>query len=556
MTLLRSALADAILYAARLVALPVDLAGQVEALKADVLPRDRREPEREAKTAADRRLKRIMARVFARQADKVRQYLEITTGRKQAPPDLTDWLDDNLGGEWDDEDMAELVMMLTEARQGGVRLFGKQVKLPIDWTLTNAEAATAARKYAYDLVRNIDKTTREAIRQAVVNFVETPGMTIGDAMAAMPFDEARALRVAVTEITRAYAAGQQAAGDALKEEFPDVEIVKRWYTNEDDRVCELCGPLAGEEVAVDDTFYAPDDDYSDGNPPRHVNCVLPGQFAVVPGGAIAGVQSLYVGRCIEILLSSGQRLAVTPNHKIATPDGWKSAKGLTPGDYVLCHGGDIIPELERVYPDNNHTPAAIEDIFSSLVKSSGMTSERMKATPKDLHGDGGGMNGYIHVVHPKRELSGAVKAARTQGFINIALGFIHGTLAKCLRCAYSLGLGVLAPLCGNVSGGNLGGSLAFGHSRPFDRLGFALASDVDAGRNQPAADSPAIDPKMLREFVFRYADFVQPQQIVDVNIFSYAGHVYDLQSEYELYSVNGIIAHNCRCWISTTTRLE
>ena len=62
------------------------------------------------------------------------------------------------------------------------------------------------------------------------------------------------------------------AGEQLAKEYPDVKVKKQWFTNNDDLVCELCGPLNGKEVDIDEPFYPPEDDYQDGNPPRHVNC--------------------------------------------------------------------------------------------------------------------------------------------------------------------------------------------------------------------------------------------------------------------------------------------
>jgi hypothetical protein len=74
----------------------------------------------------------------------------------------------------------------------------------------------------------------------------------------------------VTEITRSYAQGNQIAGEVMKEQFPDVPVVKVWFTNNDDLVCEICGPLNGEEVGIDDSWDS--DDGPVDNPPAHVNC--------------------------------------------------------------------------------------------------------------------------------------------------------------------------------------------------------------------------------------------------------------------------------------------
>ena len=234
-------------------------------VKNGVPMRDKREPGRRRKMEAEQRMSAIIRRMWRRQREKIQQRLELEhPARKKL-----DQLEINIA---DDEALAELIMEIILETQDGVSLFDEDMDLTLDYTATNTEAAEWAREYAYDLVKNIDAATSASLQQAVSAFVETPGMTIGDVMSLLPFDAERAMRVAVTEITRAYAHGQQMAGDALKEQYPDVKVMKRWFTNNDDRVCPMCGPLDGNEVEMDENFYEPEDSYQDGNPPRHVNC--------------------------------------------------------------------------------------------------------------------------------------------------------------------------------------------------------------------------------------------------------------------------------------------
>lgn len=229
--------------------------------------RDRREPGRIRKMEAELRVSSILMRMFRNQAKKIRRQLEVMYANRKALT-AADFIE--LA---DDKELAELIAEIMIATRDGISLFDEDINLTLDYTTTNTEAAEWARKYGYDLVKKIDDQTRAALQQAVSAFVETPGMTIGQVMDMLPFDEERALRVAVTEITRAYGRGQQMAGEALAAEFPDVKVVKKWFTNQDDKVCELCGPLGnGDWIPIDDPFYEPEDDYQDGNPPRHVNC--------------------------------------------------------------------------------------------------------------------------------------------------------------------------------------------------------------------------------------------------------------------------------------------
>jgi SPP1 gp7 family putative phage head morphogenesis protein len=235
----------------------------VDEIKAAV--RDKREPGRLPKQKAEDKLYASVRRHFKRQADKIRGRLEILAPERKAIIDTTFLDDDSL---WDDPDWdAELVKLLTKAAQDGISLFADAITIGMDYTATNTDAAKWARQYTYDLIKGIDDTTREAVRSAISGFIETPGMTIGDVMDALPYGEIRAQMIATTEITRSYAQGNQLAGEAMKKEWPDVEVVKKWYTNNDDRVCDICGPMDGEEVPIDEPFSSGDD-----QPPAHVNC--------------------------------------------------------------------------------------------------------------------------------------------------------------------------------------------------------------------------------------------------------------------------------------------
>jgi hypothetical protein len=226
--------------------------------------RDHREPGWREKEEFEDELRSAIVRHFAKQRKKVRAYLENEYPNRKA----LDYWDD----EEDEDAIAELMLALQKATRHGIYLFGQDSKIQIDWTLTNTEAAQWAREYVYDLIKDIDKTSREALQDAISQFVETPGMTIRDTMDLLPYDEERAQRIAVTEITRAYSKADQLAGADLKKEFPDVKVVSTWFTNNDELVCELCGELDGMEVSGDETFYDPEPPYEDGYPPRHVNC--------------------------------------------------------------------------------------------------------------------------------------------------------------------------------------------------------------------------------------------------------------------------------------------
>jgi hypothetical protein len=227
--------------------------------------RDRKEPARREKEQAEDALMTFFRRRFRRQAKRLRERLA-QFGYKQAYVPLEDLFRAT------PEELALLIRHLTQNVQGGISLFGQQAGFDIDYSLTNVEAADWAREYGGKLITDIDRVTLDAVRKAVPVFVETPGFTMRDLMDMLPFDEKRAFRVATTEVTNSYKQGQILAGEQMKAEFPDVKVIKTWFTNNDALVCPLCGPLDAKEKLIEEDFYDPQNVYQDGNPPRHVNC--------------------------------------------------------------------------------------------------------------------------------------------------------------------------------------------------------------------------------------------------------------------------------------------
>lgn len=203
------------------------------------------------------------------------------------------------GIDWDVEGEAlyDLLLpeLLTAATIGGMAtlLDLQQRGVPtvgFDWAQINETAAAWAEAYTFGLVRELTATTQAQLQEAVAAFHRTPGMTRGELERLIlqgpdgipdlqipgrfyPAAE-RAEMIAVTEVTRSYSAGEVAAMEGLGVPYrkpkrqPAAHVLCRcsltwqtgadgslrpiWNTLNDDLVCEICAPLNGKDVSLDD----------------------------------------------------------------------------------------------------------------------------------------------------------------------------------------------------------------------------------------------------------------------------------------------------------------
>ena len=176
--------------------------------------RDKREPDREWKEIAQKRIQSIVRRRFKRQKAAVLEWVQRQVVYTKAPIPPDDLFEDE---EWDIEDEAAMMHIILWEMGKGAERFSSSIGMTFDTSGINVRAAKFARTYLTKWLADLDRTSREIVRNALALFVETPGMTIGDLVKMLPFNEERALRIAVTETTRIYAKGQMIAARELKE---------------------------------------------------------------------------------------------------------------------------------------------------------------------------------------------------------------------------------------------------------------------------------------------------------------------------------------------------
>jgi len=237
----------------------------------DLLPdelktRPKGQSDRIRKMLFEKKLARVISQRFKKQKEKIAQWLSMRHPERskvivKEPPPLPDDLFD------DDDTFAELQRLFIAAYMHSVNQMDVSSLFNIDYSIFNEQALAWAHKNTLELIDGIDDTTRKTIIAAIEAFIETPGMTIGDVVNALPFDTGRAFMIARTEITRTYSQAEIAAGLAAKKQFPDVRVTKTWLAALNERTCSICGALHTVEVDIDEQF----DGGYDG-PPAHPNC--------------------------------------------------------------------------------------------------------------------------------------------------------------------------------------------------------------------------------------------------------------------------------------------
>ena len=194
-----------------------------------------------------------------------------------------------------------------------------------------------------------------------------------------------AFRLARSEMSMAFMEGTYASG-RVNPAYKGV----RWLLSSSHPLPDVCDDLASADL-----YGLGPGGYPAGDEPPypHPNCVIAGTVVAGPR-VLASTTRWYQGDVIEIKTASGNRLTVTPNHPILTPDGWVAAGLLKEGGYVVSgdgrDGNSLVAALSVVCPDDHQVPALIEDVAGAVGESSGVTPISVPVAAEDFHGDGEG----------------------------------------------------------------------------------------------------------------------------------------------------------------------
>lgn len=193
------------------------------------------------------------------------------------------WTDDNqsLVAAFSSSELnAILEALVKQASQDTKFYVSNDLGVQASWDIYDAQAEAWAKQYKFDLIKDLNDSTRSQLGRAIAQWITTDedfASLVERVWRIVPTDPYPMLRdraqvIAATETTRIYAEARyksmQAAG--LKH--------ARWRTAEDEIVCPYCGPLGkadegrGARSGPDGKFLDPVTGNKIDKPPRHVSC--------------------------------------------------------------------------------------------------------------------------------------------------------------------------------------------------------------------------------------------------------------------------------------------
>lgn len=382
------------------------------------------------------------------------------------------------------------------------------------------------------------QAAEDAIRAGTIPAEDLATYALG--LAAREWTERNSWRLTAGESV-AWAGEQAGYGQAAE---ADGQLLE-WVTEADDHVCEDCESLGAlPPMPLSEWPTLP----GMGDTICNVGCFLPGTR--IAGRVLRAVRSVYMGQAVELVLASGKRLAVTPNHPVLTPDGLIAASDLRDGEYVVTDSHQI--EMPRsvaidVPSDHKqHDPVLVEQLFRSLTQLG--PTRFAQPRREDLHGDAVSVKGKIEVV----DACGVLLHNRRAWFQKLGEHIlVDALMGDPSLTSTRLGLTVAnhSPRrgCPRLSQLALHGSTVGLHRSPLRALRFGSAAQLDAHLRESSAENAPVNPRFLAQCVERLSGSVAPDKVTQVRHFDYAGHVFDVESPLGWVTANGIYCSNCRC---------
>lgn len=304
---------------------------------------------------------------------------------------------------------------------------------------------------------------------------------------------------------------------------------------------------------------------------HHPNAILGGDQAIDTfAGSVGASKCAYAGPAFTIRTAKGNVATVSPEHPILTNRGWRTAESLRAGDYVFNTGLGQRGSTGIMGQANfEKVPTTVEDEFVSLENRGVVTS--IPAAGHNFNDDRQFLKGEIDVVVTDDCLLPVpdAKIVKETGEVRFVCPDMGRVSEVCDSPLALSGWGIFSSagralpnfdtsFSQSAADSGFGcveywGELLAGHSagihgdEPFhvDLLVPALdwpnstVSKAFANRRAGDSQNPA-------DVCVAVPGPVETDYVVSVDRISFSGHAYDFQTVDGVYSVNGLISHNCR----------
>lgn len=302
--------------------------------------------------------------------------------------------------------------------------------------------------------------------------------------------------------------------------------------------------------------------------------------AVVTGARPSAVyRRWYHGPFVEVVTNTGRKFRGTANHPVLTLRGWVGLGDVTKADYLICNAADPQQCGSTGNENINRPPSTIREIFESL--STVGFAERERTRKPDFHGDGG--DGDVDIFRADGKLTYGRFTPVTQCTINRRLepADLATVVLACDGVSFRAGrpvhdrdrfLWCSRPLS-SVTQHSLNCGLShavFGSDLDQAHSGFVLADDFIGWQVDPSIVISAVHQDSPRLFqrphcpgtadafvdsVHRTADplsdsrgaqpgSVQPENVVDLRVSEFNGHVYNLTTRDGYFLCGGVYTGN------------
>lgn len=343
--------------------------------------------------------------------------------------------------------------------------------------------------------------------------------------------------------------------------------------------------------------------YLDGEwtfPSMEINCFPAESIIEYAGGCNKLYRRWYTGVLSEIVTKEGNSLKATPNHPILTNRGWVAVKDINVGDYIVKISNKIIDTFKI---DINCNKTTFAELFNSTSAYISSTSSIDSSVFK-FHGDVS--NTEVEIINIDGFLPSVANTSFCKKFCEIFFPVANAIFIKNgFSGDSSLNATASRLFCAPesvISGFSTLLPLLKAHSAEADDICLRLSPYLNSAFEQALSDCSPVDAILLRklkladsrvivgcnQFIgelfnllsrayvgwngqpstadmlrnnigISFDDFRSKTEgsflceyefdcVVDVGIFNFSGHVYNLENSVNWYSTDKIISHNCRCY--------